>query len=77
MGMRHRSAVGISEQADVLAVVVSEETGIISLAEDGKLYRRLTPHELKTMLIQKLNLDTKGAFATIVKQQTLDEETPA
>lgn len=74
MGMRHRSAVGITEQEDVLAIAVSEETGIISLAEDGVLHRRLTAHELKSQLLEKLNVNTKGAFATIVKTQPLDEE---
>lgn len=74
MGMRHRSAVGISEDADVLSIVVSEETGIISLAEDGKLTRHLSPSELRTQLIQKLNVTTKGAFAEIVKDKNLEDE---
>ena len=59
MGMRHRSAVGISEQADVLAIVVSEETGTISLAEDGMLVRRISPEQLRGKLKNYLNVASK------------------
>ncbi|MDZ7763042.1 MAG: diadenylate cyclase CdaA [Melioribacteraceae bacterium] len=38
LGMRHRSGLGITEQADVISVIVSEETGGISIAEEGKLF---------------------------------------
>jgi diadenylate cyclase len=67
MGMRHRSAVGISEQADVLAIVVSEETGIISLAEDGTLLRRLSPEQLREKLLTHLNVAGKPALDVILK----------
>ncbi len=50
MGMRHRSAVGISEQSDAIAIVVSEETGAISVAMDGSLHRRLSRDELAATL---------------------------
>ena len=55
MGTRHRAAVGITEISDALVVVVSEETGIISLVEAGKLTRNLTGDELKALLIEKLD----------------------
>jgi diadenylate cyclase len=50
LGMRHRAGLGISEQADVLAVIVSEETGRISLAENGLLMHGLSPEELRVKL---------------------------
>ncbi len=50
LGMRHRAAIGVSEQADVIVVLVSEETGQISIAENGIIYRNLTIQELKTRL---------------------------
>jgi diadenylate cyclase len=62
MGMRHRSALGISEQADVVAIVVSEETGIISLAHDGALIRRLNGEELRERLRALLNVHVRGVY---------------
>lgn len=50
LGTRHRAAIGISEETDAIAVIVSEETGAISIAHQGKLYRRLQPEEFEQRL---------------------------
>lgn len=50
LGLRHRAALGISQKSDCLAIVVSEETGGISLAEKGMFQLRLTPEELERKL---------------------------
>jgi diadenylate cyclase len=47
LGTRHRAAIGLTEEGDAVAVVVSEETGQISLAIDGHIERALTPDELR------------------------------
>lgn len=50
-GLRHRAAVGISEVSDAIALVVSEETGAISLAHDGHINRRVGIEKLKDLLL--------------------------
>ncbi|MDD4839329.1 MAG: DNA integrity scanning protein DisA nucleotide-binding domain protein [Clostridia bacterium] len=47
MGTRHRAAIGISEESDVLSIVISEETGIISTVRDGEIKRYMTMDKLK------------------------------
>lgn len=50
LGTRHRSAIGITEHSDAVSLVVSEETGTISLAEDGRIARGLSGRELEKQL---------------------------
>lgn len=49
-GTRHRAAIGVSELTDAIAVVVSEETGTISISVEGKIVRDLTPEQLEKEL---------------------------
>lgn len=63
LGTRHRAGLGISEQTDAVAVVVSEETGTISLARDGELLRGLSEEELKAALL--------GVFVNEMPQPTM------
>ena len=51
MGLRHRAALGTSEASDAVTVVVSEETGAISVAHAGRMLRRLDPERLEIILI--------------------------
>jgi len=51
MGLRHRAALGISEASDAIAVVVSEETGAISIAQNGRMIRRLDSERLENVLL--------------------------
>jgi diadenylate cyclase len=50
MGLRHRAALGTSENSDAIALVVSEETGAISIAHAGRMLRRLDPERLENIL---------------------------
>lgn len=54
LGLRHRAAVGLTEQTDAFVVVVSEETGDISVSRDGALISNITPEELRTYLTSAL-----------------------
>lgn len=55
LGMRHRSAIGISETTDAICVIVSEETGTISIAENGALKRHLSFAAFENILRDRLS----------------------
>lgn len=60
LGTRHRAGLGISEQADVVAIVISEERGAISIAYQGELMLDIDPAELRTLLQRRLTEISSG-----------------
>ena len=50
IGTRHRAAIGMTEKSDAIALIVSEETGYISYAVEGRLYRNIQIQELEYLL---------------------------
>lgn len=59
VALRHRSAIGSTELTDAIAVVVSEQTGTISLCKNGQMIRDITPSTLRQMLIENLAEEQK------------------
>jgi len=59
LGTRHRAAIGVSEVTDSVTLTVSEETGAVSLAIAGRLYRELDEEGLRNKLIQELVIEEK------------------
>lgn len=72
LGTRHRAAIGLSEQCDALVLVVSEETGIISVAENGHIHRRVDSIQLKEFLkpiFEPENVSLKEMFVNWRKKK--------
>ena len=68
MGLRHRAALGISEVSDAIAVVVSEETGAISIAHSGRMIRRLDAERLENILTAFFGTDSSKREKNIIKR---------
>ena len=68
MGLRHRAALGVAEESDAVAVVISEETGIVSLAYDGKIDKYVPLDELQGKLngFFKPDQSSKSLFARVI-----------
>ncbi|MDO5754692.1 MAG: diadenylate cyclase CdaA [Tissierellia bacterium] len=62
LGTRHRAAMGVSEKSDCLSLIVSEETGSISVAENGKIDRYLDIETLREILTDLYSVDNTGFF---------------
>jgi len=74
LGMRHRAALRLSEAADAIIVIVSEETGTLSLARNGKLQQNVDPKDLEAMLYQ---LYRSKAEKTLLRKASRPEAAPA
>ncbi len=75
LGSRHRAAIGMTSSSDALCVVVSEETGAISFASDGKLVRNINAEQLRDILTGAMG--TSGSIASSTKfhrGQRLDDD---
>lgn len=75
LGMRHRAALGLSEVADAIIIIVSEETGMLSVARNGKLQQHADPKDLEAMLYQLYR--SKAEKTLLRKSPRADAPPPA
>jgi len=65
MGLRHRAGIGISEVEDVLVLLVSEETGKVSIAQKGEVFYNLVLHEVQDRILQFIHANNKDIHEEI------------
>lgn len=73
LGTRHRAAVGISEETDCISLVVSEETGRISVSVKGELFYNLSLEEVRLMLVDELRPRVDNQNEEIVEEEIYEE----
>jgi diadenylate cyclase len=75
LGSRHRAAVGMSQESDAIVVVVSEQTGDISIADRGRLLRKLNAEQLRSILVRLLGREetTSGPQAATPKEPAVNK----
>ena len=74
LGTRHRAAIGVSEVSDCISVVVSEETGIVSIANEGKLIRNFNKQSLKKKLQEYLVKNSSEQKKKLSSKVTIQTE---
>jgi len=76
LGTRHRAAIGITETTDAVSLIVSEETGIISMAREGRLTRHLDARSLNILLTELFTPERNmySWLSTLRREEQQDEE---
>jgi len=76
LGTRHRAGVGVSENTDAIVLIVSEETGIVSMARDGRLQRPLAESDLREILAEIYHGSSSrfGSFVETLKREMEGEK---
>ncbi len=77
LGTRHRAAIGITEEADAIVIVISEERGTIGIAIDGELERDLNPNELRARLQSLFRMrPSKRSFFDTIRRNSEEVDSP-
>ncbi len=74
LGTRHRAALGITEETDCISLIVSEETGRLSIAVKGELYHNLSLDDVRMMLVDELRPKKESDFDDEIDEEEIYEE---